>query len=194
MWLINWQHFSKCLFHKEGRKDDLWFYSCGAMGRAWVFQTRGPMFDSRRTAVVSRRASDLKCSCATLVYKFIEKLKDDRMPVSLTLWWHFLHGNIPSGPELVHAGLTHWILNLLQKSLSIVNDLFSGISVYMYLAFLLLCMTWQRGTNVGWEASNERVQGINWAQGRKAVTRGIWMWDTPYTVRGNDGSRVGSIA
>ena len=64
----------------------------------------------------------------------------------------------------------------------------------MYVAFLLLCMAWQRGTNVGWEASNERVQGINWAQGRKAVTRGIWMWDTPYTVRGNDGSRVGRIA
>ena len=39
----------------------------GAMDRAWVFQTRGPVFDSRRNTVVSGRASDLKCSCATLV-------------------------------------------------------------------------------------------------------------------------------
>ena len=37
------------------------------MGRAWVFQMRGPVFDSRRIMVVSGRASDLKCSCATLV-------------------------------------------------------------------------------------------------------------------------------
>ena len=44
----------------------------GAMGRAWVFQTRGLVFDSRRTAVVSGRASALKCSCATLVYKTVD--------------------------------------------------------------------------------------------------------------------------
>ena len=44
----------------------------GAMGRVWVFQSRGPVFDSRRTAVVSGRASDLKCSCATLVYKSVD--------------------------------------------------------------------------------------------------------------------------
>ena len=44
----------------------------GAMVRAWVFQTRGPVFDSRRTAVVSGRASDLKYSCATLVYKSVD--------------------------------------------------------------------------------------------------------------------------
>ena len=42
------------------------------MGRVWVFQSRGPVFDSRRTAVVSGRASDLKCSCATLVYKSVD--------------------------------------------------------------------------------------------------------------------------
>ena len=41
--------------------------SRGAMGRAWVFQTRCPVSDSRRITVVSGRASDLKCSCATLV-------------------------------------------------------------------------------------------------------------------------------
>ena len=37
------------------------------MGRAWVFQTRGPVYEFRRIMVVSGRASDLKCSCATLV-------------------------------------------------------------------------------------------------------------------------------
>ena len=37
------------------------------MGKAWVFQSRGPVFDSRRITVVSGRAYDLKCSCATLV-------------------------------------------------------------------------------------------------------------------------------
>ena len=40
---------------------------CGAMGTAWVFQTRGPVFDSRRITEVSGRVSDLKCSYATLV-------------------------------------------------------------------------------------------------------------------------------
>ena len=33
------------------------------MGKAWVFQSRGPVFDSGRVIVVSGRASDLKCSC-----------------------------------------------------------------------------------------------------------------------------------
>ena len=44
----------------------------GAMGKVWVFQSRGPVFDSRRTAVVSGRASDVKCSCVTLVYKSVD--------------------------------------------------------------------------------------------------------------------------
>ena len=44
----------------------------GATGREWVFQTRGPAFDARRIMEVSGRASDLKCSCATLVYKFVD--------------------------------------------------------------------------------------------------------------------------
>ena len=37
------------------------------MGKARVFQTRGLVLDSQRITVVSGRASDLKCSCATLV-------------------------------------------------------------------------------------------------------------------------------
>ena len=41
----------------------------GAMGKAWVFQSRGTVFDSRRIAVVSGRAFELKCSCATQAYK-----------------------------------------------------------------------------------------------------------------------------
>ena len=44
----------------------------GAMGRAGVFHSRRPVFDSRRTAVVSGRASDSKCSCTTLVYKSVD--------------------------------------------------------------------------------------------------------------------------
>ena len=36
-----------------------------AMGRAWISQLRSPMCDSRPTTMVSGRASDLKCSCAT---------------------------------------------------------------------------------------------------------------------------------
>ena len=43
----------------------------GAMGRAWVFQTRARVFNSRWIAVVSGAASNLKCSCATLVYKSV---------------------------------------------------------------------------------------------------------------------------
>ena len=39
----------------------------GAMGRALVFQLKGLVFDSQWITVVSGRASDLKCSCATLV-------------------------------------------------------------------------------------------------------------------------------
>ena len=38
----------------------------GAMGRAWVFQTRGPAFSSRWCQ------DDFKCSCATLVYKAVD--------------------------------------------------------------------------------------------------------------------------
>ena len=44
----------------------------GALGRARVFQTRGPMFDSQLIAVVSERASDLKCYRATLVDKSVD--------------------------------------------------------------------------------------------------------------------------
>ena len=46
----------------------------GAMGKAWVCLPRSPVFDSRRTAVVSGRASDLKCSCAMLVYKSVDPI------------------------------------------------------------------------------------------------------------------------
>ena len=42
------------------------------MGRAWVFQKRSPVFDFRRIKVMSGRASDLKCYCATLVCKFVD--------------------------------------------------------------------------------------------------------------------------
>ena len=45
---------------------------CGAMGRAWVFLTRGPVFDSRQTMVVSGRASNLTWSFATLVFKSVD--------------------------------------------------------------------------------------------------------------------------
>ena len=45
------------------------------MGRTWVYQLKGPVFDSRLIAVVSGRASDLKCLhvCATLLYKFVDQ-------------------------------------------------------------------------------------------------------------------------
>ena len=42
------------------------------MGGAWVFPTRGPLLDSRQNMVVSGRASDLKCSCATLLCKSVD--------------------------------------------------------------------------------------------------------------------------
>ena len=58
------------------------------------------------------------------------------------------------------------------------------------LAAILFIFFLKRGTHVGWESSNERIQGINWAQSRKAVTRGIWMWNTPYRVKRRDGSEV----
>ena len=48
-----------------------WFQywsSGGAMDRAWVFQSRGPMFDSWMITVVSGRTSDHKCTFATLLY------------------------------------------------------------------------------------------------------------------------------
>ena len=58
------------------------------------------------------------------------------------------------------------------------------------LAAILFIFFLKRGTHVSWESSNERIQGINWAQSRKAVTRGIWMWNTPYRVKRRDGSEV----
>ena len=40
----------------------------GAMGRAWVSQLKGPVFNSQWIMVVSGRASNIICSCATLGY------------------------------------------------------------------------------------------------------------------------------
>ena len=41
----------------------------GGIGWAWVFQARSPVFGSWRIVVLSGRAFDCKCSCATTVYR-----------------------------------------------------------------------------------------------------------------------------
>ena len=60
----------------------------GAMGKSWVFQTRGPVFDSLQNMVVAGRASDLKCSCTTLICKTVHLywyLKKNKKAVSYTV-------------------------------------------------------------------------------------------------------------
>ena len=60
------------------------------ISRAWVFQGRGPMFNSRPITGVSGRASDLKCTCPT--------------PVSRLALIHDMKNQVSQGLQTIKEG------------------------------------------------------------------------------------------